>query len=121
MTKSLNQNKFTGFVAFFSSVIMVTAAQAQESGLYANIGAGFATSNVDEIEPVETQAGLIVVRGGYNLNRYIGLEAEGSFTVLSPGLDDDGVTGASGALNLSRSFAGYLTARYPVTNSVSVF
>ncbi|MEX6634787.1 porin family protein [Hyphococcus lacteus] len=106
---------------FVASTAVFASAQAQESGFYANIGASFATSNADQIELVETGAGLITIRAGYNLNRYLSVEAEGNITALTPDIDPTGVNGREGALNYSRGFAGYLVARYPVTESIELF
>jgi len=101
--------------------VAITAAQAQDTGFYAALGAGYATSNVDEIEPVETEAGLVSIRAGYNFNRYLGVEADGNITVLTPDIDPAGVNGREGALNYSRGLAGFVVARYPVTESIELF
>jgi len=99
----------------------ITSAQAQETGPYATIGAGYATSSADQIEPVRTDTGLVQLRVGYGLNRYLAVEADASFSAINGELDPNGVTNPEGALNLSRSFAGYVVARYPIAGNVTLF
>ena len=119
--KSMSTNVVCAVFLIVVINVAITSAQAQETGPYVTIGAGYATSNADEIELVETEAGLIIIRGGYNFNRYLGVEAEGNFTVLTPDIDPTGVNGREGAFNLSRGFSGFLVARYPVTENITLF
>jgi len=119
--KLVSGAKICNAAIILSASTMITAAHAQDSGFYATLGAGYATSSVDEIELVETEARLVSIRAGYNFNRYLGVEAEGNFTVITPDIDPAGVAGREGALNYSRGFAGFLVARYPVKNSIELF
>ena len=107
-------------MAVTANVTMISA-QVQELGPYAVIGAGYATSNADEIELVETEAGIVVVRAGYNFHRFLGVEAEGNFTALTPEIDPTGVNGREAALNFSRGVAGFVVARYPVGDKIELF
>ena len=108
-------------IAFLTASVTISAAQAEDTGFYASIGAGYATSNVDQIELVETGAGLVILRAGYNFNKYLGVESESSFTVIKPSIDPTGVNGREAALHHGQSFGGFLVARYPVTESINVF
>ena len=121
MRHAVGRTFATASAAFLAAGVNLSVAQAQNSGAYASIGAGYATSNVDQIELVETGAGLLIFRGGYNLNRYFAIEGEGSFTVIRPDIDPTGVNGPDAALHHGQSFAGFLLARYPATQNIDVF
>jgi hypothetical protein len=111
----------TGAVAALAIIAATGTAAAQDTGGYAAIGGGYASSNADRIEPVATDAGLVQVRAGYGLHRYFAAEVDASFAVVKGDFDPAGVTAPDAALTLDRSFAGYLVARYPATDRLTVF
>lgn len=109
------------FLVFLMTGLGVGTASAQEIGAYATVGAGYATSNADRIEDVATDAGLIQLRAGYAFNRYLAAEAEASFVMLNGEVDMTGANGEEAALTLNRNIAGFLVARYPVSEQFSLF
>ena len=119
--KLVSNTKICSAVIVLSASVVITAAHAQDSGFYGSLGAVYATSNVDEIELVETDAGLIVVRAGYNVNRFLGIEAEWSFAALTPDFDPAGISAREAAVNFSRGLAGFVVARYPVSENIDIF
>lgn len=120
--KNAQKRKLTAISAtLLATSSIASAAQAEDTGFYASIGAGYATSNVDKIELVETGAGLVILRGGYNFNKYLGVEGEGSFTAIKPGIDPTGVNRRDAALHHGQSFGGFFVARYPVMENADMF
>ncbi|MEP5937566.1 MAG: outer membrane beta-barrel protein [Erythrobacter sp.] len=92
---------------------------AQDSGPYGSIGAVYATSDADEIEPVSEDSGHIQARAGYSLNRYLAVEAEASVAVAASGAGKAGRDDAR--FILDRHLAGFAVVRYPVTERFGVF
>ena len=120
--RNLNFKNLARITAMIVTVtVTMSSAKAQGTGPYATIGAGYATSSADQIEPVRTGTGLIQIRAGYGLNKYLAVEADASFSVINGELDPTGLNNPEGALNLTRSFAGYVVARYPVSQNFTLF
>lgn len=85
----------TGFAA---------SAQAQDSGIYGNIGA----------EAVEFDSYNVVARLGYEISENFSVEGQGSL-----GLIDDDIEGFD--VGVDNSFAGFVRGSLPVSDQFSLF
>lgn len=98
--------------------LVPAAAVAQTSdatGFYGSAG----YSHLDLAGGRDVSTGAVTLRGGYQFNRYLGLEAEGGL-----GIDDGGFStsaGARGSYGLDYSIGAFGVARYPVTERFDVF
>lgn len=117
-TKELDMNTKT-FAAVWAALLLapaVAAAQpAKASGVYATGG----YTLLDPRGQGDATLGALTARIGYQINRYVGLEAEGGLGV------DDGHfatgAGARGVYGLDYSVGAFGVARYPVTDRLDVF
>jgi outer membrane immunogenic protein len=114
----VNTKTFAAVWAALAILPVAGAAQAQEtpaSGVYASAGYTFLSPTGER----DADIGALTVRGGYQINPYVGVEAEGAFGV------DDGRfatgAGARGSYGLDYSIGAYGVARYPVTDRLDVF
>ena len=83
-----------------------TAAQAQDSGIYVNVG----------VDAVEFDAFAITGRVGYEFNQFFSVEGQGSFGVID---DSDDELGAD--VSADYSLGGFARASYPIGDQFSVF
>jgi hypothetical protein len=106
-------------VAIAAALLAPAAASAQtaDSGFYGS--AGYA---IISPKGAPSDLGAVNLRGGYQFNRYLGVEAEGAI-----GVDDGhftvgtGATAVRGTYKLDWSLGAFGVARYPVTDQFDVF
>lgn len=106
-------------VAIAAALLAPAAASAQtaDTGFYGS--AGYA---IISPKGAPSDLGAINLRGGYQFNRYLGVEAEGAL-----GVDDGhfttgtGATAIRGSYGLDWSIGAFGVARYPVTDKFDVF
>ncbi|MBL8556512.1 MAG: porin family protein [Phenylobacterium sp.] len=106
-------------VAIAAALLAPAAASAQtaDSGVYGS--AGYA---IISPKGAPSDLGAINLRGGYQFNRYLGVEAEGAL-----GVDDGhfttgtGATAVRGSYGLDWSIGAFGVARYPVSEQLDVF
>ncbi|MBB35366.1 MAG: hypothetical protein CME88_02930 [Hirschia sp.] len=111
---------FIGVALAAVGVQSVTPVLAQETGtshFHAGIGStgiGYEVGNSDEIIALST----LTVRGGYDFNRFIGLEGEASV-----GLNDDEVIvyGNVYGAKVESQFGAYAMGKIPVHRNVDLF
>lgn len=83
-----------------------TAAQAQDSNVYVNVG----------VDAVELDAFAITGRVGYQFNQYFSVEGQGSFGIIDDSDDDLGLD-----INADYLIGGFVRGAYPITDQFSVF
>jgi len=100
------------FIAVAAVSAIAAPAFAQDgSGAYGAIG--FAHHDGDN-----AKTSTITGRLGYDFNRYIGVEGEASAGIRK---DDITVAGVSGDVRQKWDVAGYVVAKYPVTDHFELF
>jgi len=80
------------------------SAQAQDSGVYGNLG----------VQTFEFDTYNILGRIGYNFNDYFGIEAEGSIGFF--GTEQDSIE-----IDIPYTVGGFAVARYPFTEKFDLF
>ncbi len=98
--KILKVTLATAAVAAFT----VSAAQAQDSGAYINVG----------VQTFEFETYNVVGRVGYDISKNFGIEGEGSFGVI--GTEENGVD-----IDTPYSLGGYILGRLPVGEQFDLF
>ncbi|WP_019959971.1 porin family protein [Woodsholea maritima] len=108
-------------LASAAAVLVCAGAQAQESKGEWHLGAGWSYFDQDV-----AKVHAVTVRGGYDFNEYLGLEAEGSL-----GVTDETYSGsvtyagntATGSIDikLKHTIAAFAKVQYPLNEQFSVF
>ncbi|HEY8617060.1 porin family protein [Phenylobacterium sp.] len=110
---------FTSAAVWAALALAVPAAAAaqdlERTGVYAGVG----YSHLDPSGARDAGTGALAVRAGYQFNRFLGIEAEGSL-----GVDDGHFStgaGARGSYGLDYAVGAFGVARYPVSERLDVF
>ncbi len=90
---------------------MTGTAQAQDSQLYANVGAEYFFADADDDD---FNAGTLLARLGYNLTENFAIEGQAAFGII-----DDEFEGVD--FGVDTSFGGFIVAKMPAGDKVNIF
>ena len=112
----MRTNKIIAALAL-SLALTTGTAQAQDGGVYANIGTEFLIADAGQDD---FNSGNLVARVGYEISNNFAIEGQGALGVLDDEFTDD-FDGTTADVGVGTSFGGFLVAKTEAGDDLNIF